>query len=169
MNRKPRRTPLHYRHESWLFTRYRTLRRYPPAKFRHQIRDGIVSFLFLFARDGCRSLFYAGGQPQRRFGGFRNQHDADDGLDAPPECCGPRKSCRPSRLGLWGDMINLPHRAETAAPLFSLSNPDRFSRPAKRRSAKTFGIIEILRGCAATAGLRPAGPTDPSFYRVTST
>ena len=57
-------------------------------KFRRQIRDGAVSFLF--ARDGVEALAVIDGEQRHRHGGDRHQHAADGRAVAAAEAAGGR-------------------------------------------------------------------------------
>ena len=111
-------------------------------KFRHQIRDGAVSFLF--AHDGVEALAAAGGEPRHRPGSHRHQHAEDGRTVAAAEAAGERREALDHhRLGVWRHGQHS-HRDEPRRIRFS-DQADRFSSISRRRLPRPFGMS---RSCA---------------------
>ena len=131
-------------------------------KFRHQIRDGAISFLF--ARDGVEALATLAANQDVDLVVDRHQHAADGRAHAPPEAAGERgKAVDHHRLGLWRHDQH-PHRDEPRRVRFP-DQADRFSRP-RNDDCQDYPAYRESCGMRSDGRRRPSGPTPRC--RVTS-
>ena len=144
-------------------------------KFRRQIRDGAVSFLF--ARDGVEALAMLDDEPRHRHGGDRHQHAAHGRPVAAAEAAGGGGAALDHhRLRLWRHG-QYPHRDEPRR-LRLPDQADRFRRPRDDDRQDAPASRSAARGAAA-AGRRRSGrtprcratsrPTSPSGLPATPT
>ena len=124
-------------------------------KFRRQIRDGAVTFVF--AHDGIEALAVDRAASACRHGGVRHQHAADGRPVAAAEAAGGRgQEIDHHRLGLWRHEQH-PHRDEPRRLRFP-DQADRFRRSRNDHRQDHPSCRDDARG-APPPGSRPSART----------
>ena len=125
-------------------------------KFRRQIRDGSVSFLF--AHDGVEALAMLDAEPRPRHGAQRHQHAPNGRADAARKAPGGDEKLSTVIVSAYGDMANIRTAMNRGAFDF-VTKPIDFA-DLEATIAKTIRHVGIF-GRRAAGSSPPNAPTPP--------